>query len=134
VTAVKVRILKFLGLVHYADDDSDEQMNLKDAVIGLKAYKEVEERMEQLWHNLDAAIVSPRLQTDAPSLPSITAEPVSCTAYLLNCSVLICHRMRCVFPGLPIQVLSLSSRIWRLFSLFSLKSCLPISWVFCAQS
>jgi protein transport protein DSL1/ZW10 len=52
-------------------------MSLQDAVIGLKAYKEVEERMEQLWHNLDAAIMSPRLNMDATSLPSIKAESVS---------------------------------------------------------
>jgi centromere/kinetochore protein ZW10 len=36
-------------------------MSLSDAVIGLKAYKETEERMEQLWRNLDGAVVSPRM-------------------------------------------------------------------------
>jgi centromere/kinetochore protein ZW10 len=38
-------------------------MSLTDAVVGLQAYKEVDERMEQFWHNLDAAILSPRMAT-----------------------------------------------------------------------
>lgn len=46
-------------------------MTLEDAVIGFKAYKEVDERMEQLWRNLDAAIVSPRMDTNSSSLPRI---------------------------------------------------------------
>lgn len=49
-------------------------MNLDDAVIGLKAYKEVDERMEQFWRNLDAALVSPRMDTKATSLPRIQAS------------------------------------------------------------
>jgi len=63
------------------DDEPDEQMSLRDAVIGLKAYKEVEERMEQLWHNLDAAIVSPRLNTDATSFLSVKVESVSSQSF-----------------------------------------------------
>jgi len=51
-------------------------MSLPDAVIGLKAYKEVEERMIQLWHNLDVAIVSPRMDVNSPTLPRIHAEEV----------------------------------------------------------
>ncbi|KFA62891.1 hypothetical protein S40285_02254 [Stachybotrys chlorohalonatus IBT 40285] len=43
----------------------DQQMSLNDAVVGLKAYKEVDERMEQLWRNLDAAIISPRMNSVA---------------------------------------------------------------------
>lgn len=49
-------------------------MTLEDAVIGLKAYKEVDERMEQLWRNLDAAIVTPRMDANARSLPKIQAS------------------------------------------------------------
>ncbi|KAI5461622.1 hypothetical protein BGZ63DRAFT_424497 [Mariannaea sp. PMI_226] len=45
------------------DSIEDEQMGLSDAVVGLRAYKEVEERMEQLWRNVDAAVVSPRMNT-----------------------------------------------------------------------
>ncbi|KAH7264470.1 hypothetical protein B0J15DRAFT_490888 [Fusarium solani] len=51
-----------------------EQMNLTDSVIGLMAYKEVDERMEQLWRNVDAAIVSPRMDTRSNTLPGIQAE------------------------------------------------------------
>lgn len=49
-------------------------MNLTDSVIGLMAYKEVDERMEQLWRNVDAAIVSPRMDTRSSTLPGIQAE------------------------------------------------------------
>lgn len=49
-------------------------MNLAASVIGLMAYKEVDERMEQLWRNVDAAIVSPRMDTRSDTFPSIQAE------------------------------------------------------------
>lgn len=52
----------------------DEKMSLDDAVIGLKAYKEVDERMEQLWHNLDAAVVSPRMDATRSNIPGIRIE------------------------------------------------------------
>ncbi|KAM0433973.1 hypothetical protein ACHAPT_003917 [Fusarium lateritium] len=52
----------------------DEQMNLADSVIGLMAYKEVDERMEQLWRNVDAAIVSPRMDTRSSTLPGIQVQ------------------------------------------------------------
>lgn len=63
-----------------------EQITLQDAVIGLAAYKEVDERMEQLWHNLDATIVSPRMDRDKPTLPKIQSEGVRglCTAGFYN--------------------------------------------------
>lgn len=48
-------------------------MSLDDAVVGLKAYKEVDERMEQLWRNLDAAIVSPRMNNSASAVPAVEA-------------------------------------------------------------
>lgn len=50
-------------------------MTLSDAVVGLKTYKEVDERAEQLWHNLDASIVSPRMNFKATSLKSIVSGP-----------------------------------------------------------
>ncbi|PKS05310.1 hypothetical protein jhhlp_008683 [Lomentospora prolificans] len=50
------------------------QLSLADAVIGLRAYKEVQERMEQLWHNLDGAILTPRMDLTRTSLPSIRAD------------------------------------------------------------
>ncbi|EXM07209.1 hypothetical protein FOIG_03765 [Fusarium odoratissimum NRRL 54006] len=52
----------------------DEQMNLSDAVVGLQAYKEVDERMEQLWRNVDAAIISPRMDIKNNTLPTIQAD------------------------------------------------------------
>jgi centromere/kinetochore protein ZW10 len=52
----------------------DEKMTLEDAAIGLKAYKEVDERMEQLWHNLDAAVVSPRMDATRSNVPGIKVE------------------------------------------------------------
>ncbi|UKZ46158.1 hypothetical protein TrVGV298_000357 [Trichoderma virens] len=52
----------------------DEKMVLDDAVVGLKAYKEVDERMEQLWHNLDAAVVSPRMDATRSNIPGIKVE------------------------------------------------------------
>ncbi|KAF4808892.1 Centromere/kinetochore protein zw10-like protein [Colletotrichum siamense] len=51
-----------------------EQMTLSEAIIGLQAYKEVEDRMSKLWHEVDQAIVSPRMDAEASSLPSIRAS------------------------------------------------------------
>ena len=53
-----------------------EQMSLSDAVVGLKAFKELEERMIQLWHNIDAAVVSPRMNHESASLPKIRVDDV----------------------------------------------------------
>lgn len=49
-------------------------MNLADAVVGLKAYKEVDERMEQLWRNLDGAIVTPRMDSRSDALPKVQVQ------------------------------------------------------------
>ncbi|RFU77176.1 hypothetical protein TARUN_5084 [Trichoderma arundinaceum] len=62
------------GKVAIYNTRQDEKMSLDDAVIGLKAYKEVDERMEQLWHNLDAAVVSPRMGATRSSIPGIKVE------------------------------------------------------------
>ncbi|KAF5021985.1 hypothetical protein F66182_5976 [Fusarium sp. NRRL 66182] len=53
---------------------NDEQMSLTDAVVGLRAYKEVDERMEQLWRNVDAAIISPRMDVKNSAFSTIQAE------------------------------------------------------------
>lgn len=50
------------------------QMGLADAAIGLKAYKEVDERMEQLWRNLDASIILPRMGGGRDTIPAIQVE------------------------------------------------------------
>lgn len=57
-----------------SNNNADEPVNLYDAVTGLKSYKEVDERMEQLWRNVDAAIVSPRMNADKETLPGIRVE------------------------------------------------------------
>ncbi|KAL5093067.1 hypothetical protein Trisim1_011859 [Trichoderma cf. simile WF8] len=62
------------GRVAIYNTRQDEKMVLEDAVIGLQAYKEVDERMEQLWHNLDAAVVSPRMDATRPNTPGIKVE------------------------------------------------------------
>lgn len=51
-------------------------MTLPEAIIGLQAYKEVEDRMSKLWHDVDKAIVFPRMDTQASSLPSIRETEV----------------------------------------------------------
>ncbi|KAI0401342.1 hypothetical protein F4802DRAFT_434327 [Xylaria palmicola] len=52
----------------------DEQMSLADAVIGLKAYKEVDKRMTMLWHGLDQALLRPRTSLEREDVPSIRLE------------------------------------------------------------
>ncbi|KAM0343060.1 hypothetical protein ACHAPU_008961 [Fusarium lateritium] len=52
----------------------DEQMTLADAVIGLQAYKEVDERMEQLWRNVDAAIISPRMNVRNGTFQTVQSD------------------------------------------------------------
>lgn len=56
---------------------ADEPMNLEDAVIGLRAYKEVDQRMDHLWKNLNQAILLPRMDLAKATLPGIHAEDVS---------------------------------------------------------
>ncbi|PON26844.1 hypothetical protein TGAM01_v204345 [Trichoderma gamsii] len=62
------------GKVAIYNTREDEKMSLEDAAIGLQAYKEVDERMEQLWHNLDTAVVSPRMDTMRSNIPGIKVE------------------------------------------------------------
>ncbi|KAL7922486.1 hypothetical protein ACQKWADRAFT_292559 [Trichoderma austrokoningii] len=62
------------GKVAIYNTREDEKMSLGDAAIGLQAYKEVDERMEQLWHNLDAAVVSPRMDATRSNIPGVKVE------------------------------------------------------------
>ncbi len=55
----------------------DETMNLEDAVIGLKAYKEVDQRAQKLWHDIDQAILGPRMNIASDDLPGISIHEVS---------------------------------------------------------
>ncbi|KAI1415337.1 hypothetical protein F5Y13DRAFT_178306 [Hypoxylon sp. FL1857] len=52
----------------------DEQMGLAEAVVGLKAYKEVDQRMTSFWHRLDEAIVGPRTNIETQELPQVQTE------------------------------------------------------------
>ena len=51
-------------------------MSLADAVVGLKAYKELDQRMTLFWHGIDQVIVGPRTNIEAPELPGIQLEGV----------------------------------------------------------
>lgn len=51
-----------------------EAMSLPDAVIGLKSYKEVDQRMSHFWHDVDQTIVGPRLDIENPAIPNIVTE------------------------------------------------------------
>lgn len=51
-----------------------EAMSLSDAVIGLKAYKEVDQRMAHMWHDVDQAVVGPRMDIENAVLPAVVAD------------------------------------------------------------
>ncbi|KAI1340893.1 hypothetical protein F5Y15DRAFT_35455 [Xylariaceae sp. FL0016] len=61
------------GRVAIHDSLEDEPMNLSNAVAGLKAYKEVDQRMALFWHSLDEALVGPRTNLQTISLPGINS-------------------------------------------------------------
>ncbi|KAK3900957.1 Centromere/kinetochore protein zw10 [Staphylotrichum tortipilum] len=52
----------------------DETMSLEDAVIGLKAYKEVDQRTSRLWQDINQAVLLPRLDLAADTVPGIHTE------------------------------------------------------------
>ncbi|KKA26611.1 hypothetical protein TD95_003426 [Thielaviopsis punctulata] len=52
----------------------DGQITFQDTVLALKQYKEVDEYMEQLWHNLDNAIISPRMELDQWTFSSVEVQ------------------------------------------------------------
>lgn len=57
-----------------AERKEGEVMSLSDAVVGLKAYKEVDQRMAQLWHEIDQAVLGPRMDFEQPVLQSVLVE------------------------------------------------------------
>ncbi|TIC99080.1 Centromere/kinetochore protein zw10-like protein [Colletotrichum higginsianum] len=65
---------RIVDSLRWLESMASEQMTLSEAIIGLQAYKEVEDRMSRLWHDVDKAIVSPRMDVEASSLPSIRAD------------------------------------------------------------
>jgi len=52
-------------------------MSLEDAVIGLKAYKEVDQRTSRLWQDINQAVLLPRLDIAAGTVPGIHTDDVS---------------------------------------------------------
>ncbi len=52
-------------------------MSLDDAVIGLKAYKEIDQRMALLWNRVDEAILKPRTNIGNIELPRVMIDDVS---------------------------------------------------------
>ncbi|KAM7207550.1 hypothetical protein V8F20_002028 [Naviculisporaceae sp. PSN 640] len=57
--------------VSISETRPDEPMSLSDAAIGLKAYKEVDERATQLWRDVESAILFPRMDTTRETLQGI---------------------------------------------------------------
>jgi centromere/kinetochore protein ZW10 len=68
----------------------DEGTNLDLAIIGLKAFKELEEVANQLWKDLDETIISPRtvlpLDGSVGSLSAITIHQVESLSFELTCA------------------------------------------------
>ncbi|KAH8664559.1 hypothetical protein BX600DRAFT_541146 [Xylariales sp. PMI_506] len=52
----------------------DEPMSLSEAHIGLKAYKELDQRMAIFWRSLDEAIIGPRTSLRSDSLPGVSTD------------------------------------------------------------
>ncbi|KAH6845410.1 hypothetical protein B0I37DRAFT_406934 [Chaetomium sp. MPI-CAGE-AT-0009] len=57
--------------VSISSSREDEPMSLEDAVIGLRAYKEVDERMSRLWQDINEVILLPRMDISKETLPGI---------------------------------------------------------------
>lgn len=64
-----------------------EPMSLDDAVIGLKAYKEVDERMGRLWQDINQAVLLPRMDITKDTLPGVHAQDVSAPFRFSRCLV-----------------------------------------------
>lgn len=60
--------------IYFSATTENEAMSLSDAVVGLQAYKEVDQRMSQLWHDIDQAVVGPRMDIDHPGAPAIVVD------------------------------------------------------------
>ncbi|ROT43701.1 hypothetical protein SODALDRAFT_327907 [Sodiomyces alkalinus F11] len=65
-----VHVDREAGRIAIYNSREDEQMTLSEAVIGLEAYKEVEDRMSRLWRDIDRAIVASRLDPKSTQLSS----------------------------------------------------------------
>ncbi|KAI5865603.1 hypothetical protein GGS23DRAFT_559980 [Durotheca rogersii] len=67
------------SIVTVFERHENEQMNVGDAVAGLTAYKEADQRMGLFWQDLDTAILGPRTNIGAHELPRIQRENSSLT-------------------------------------------------------
>ena len=67
----------YLVLLSLTDVALGEPISLSDAVIGLQAYKEVDERTKTLWHDIDHAVVGPRMDLASNTVSSIQIQNVS---------------------------------------------------------
>jgi centromere/kinetochore protein ZW10 len=67
-------------------------MSLEDAVVGLKAFKEVSQRMDKFWQDLNRAILLPRMDITKAKPPGIRIEGVSALRSLEELS-LTCFRI-----------------------------------------
>lgn len=56
---------------------SGETTDIDQAVIGLKAYKELDQAAKKLWEELDNVILKPRTNLLVGSIPGIQVEGVS---------------------------------------------------------
>lgn len=65
-----------------ADCGEDEPMTLSEAIIGLEAYKEVDDRMSRLWQDIDRAVVFPRMDAEAMARPAVSVSEVRYTQNL----------------------------------------------------
>ncbi|KAJ3578154.1 hypothetical protein NPX13_g2408 [Xylaria arbuscula] len=73
-----IRAFELKSSVHDVFDHvlelSHEQLNLADAVIGLKAYKELDTRMAVFWKDLDNVLLSSRTLPQRGNVPTIRVE------------------------------------------------------------
>ena len=85
-------------------------MTLSEALIGLQAYKEVDQRMALFWHAVDEAIVGPRTALHGEILPGISADDVRARCSHLI-PTLILYSLLLVSRGWPTAASLLYSRI-----------------------
>ena len=52
-------------------------MNISQAVIGLKAFKELDDAARKLWEDIDDVILKPRTNLQSGSIPTIQIQGVS---------------------------------------------------------
>ncbi|RYP22377.1 hypothetical protein DL765_001729 [Monosporascus sp. GIB2] len=107
------------GKVTVYENRHDEPMSLSDAVIGLKAYKEVNQRMALLWHSVDEAIISPRTDLNNSNLPSIIADDVSLPSQLCRAKLIAAKSTLSITGNSDRKVTALFSELERTMEYFS---------------